>query len=334
MVSFSSLALQKDGKIVAAGSFSQGLNVYSALIRFGPDGRRDSSFGVDGKVVDKKGKDDEIDAMIVENGGDILTAITRVDSTGGSSYLLARFLPNGNPDSTYMDGEAPLLFPSNLIGAQSDEKIITAGPYFPVFGNFELTRYTPEGSVDQTFGYQGTMLTGIQAGFEMSGTGGRLIRASKDNITSLAMDDAGKIVLSGYSELDNNSDGYSIFSNSYNNRYHSAIFFLARYTDSSPTSVRSKDNQSVEPAGFRLMQNYPNPFNPKTIITTQLPTPSHVTLAVYNMLGQEVAVLVDENRVAGRYRDSFDGSGLASGVYICRLTAGRFIQSMKMLLLK
>jgi hypothetical protein len=88
------------------------------------------------------------------------------------------------------------------------------------------------------------------------------------------------------------------------------------------------------PNDFRLLQNYPNPFNPRTVVSSQLPVASHVSLVVYDILGREVAVLVNERRAAGSYRDVFDGSGLASGVYLCRLSAGGFIQMMKMVLAK
>ncbi len=88
------------------------------------------------------------------------------------------------------------------------------------------------------------------------------------------------------------------------------------------------------PSECRLEQNYPNPFNPITVVRSQLPVASHVRLTVYDVLGREVALLVDGPRVAGRYQDSFDGNGLASGVYIYRLTADAFVESRKMILLK
>jgi glucuronoarabinoxylan endo-1,4-beta-xylanase len=85
---------------------------------------------------------------------------------------------------------------------------------------------------------------------------------------------------------------------------------------------------------FALGQNYPNPFNPITVVSSQLPGASDVRLTVYDLLGREVAVLFDGHRAAGSYRDTFDGSGLASGVYIYRLTAGSYVDSRKALLMK
>ena len=85
---------------------------------------------------------------------------------------------------------------------------------------------------------------------------------------------------------------------------------------------------------YALEQNHPNPFNPSTKISWQSPVASHQTLKVYDILGNEVATLVDEFREAGKYEMNFDASRLASGVYIYKLQAGDFVSSKKMLLLK
>ena len=98
--------------------------------------------------------------------------------------------------------------------------------------------------------------------------------------------------------------------------------------------VGISETRDVVPVEFRLEQNYPNPFNPKTVVSSQLPVASDVRLVIYDLLGREVATLVNERRSAGSYRDSFDASGLASGVYFYRLTAGSFVQTKKMLMLR
>jgi photosystem II stability/assembly factor-like uncharacterized protein len=86
--------------------------------------------------------------------------------------------------------------------------------------------------------------------------------------------------------------------------------------------------------GFDLTQNYPNPFNPSTTIRYGLPQRSHVLLTVFNTLGQQVATLVQQEEEAGYHDVRFDASGLSSGVYFYRLTAGSFVQTRKLLLLK
>ena len=82
------------------------------------------------------------------------------------------------------------------------------------------------------------------------------------------------------------------------------------------------------------MQNYPNPFNPTTIITYSIAKESHVTLTVFNLLGQKVKTLVDQEKPIGTYIINFDSSGLSSGVYFYSVKAGDFFQVRKMLLLK
>lgn len=88
------------------------------------------------------------------------------------------------------------------------------------------------------------------------------------------------------------------------------------------------------PEAFTLGQNYPNPFNPSTTIRYGLPQAQSVRLAVYNPLGQEVAVLAAGVQEPGYHEVHFDGSGLASGVYFYRLQAGSFVQSRRLLLLR
>ena len=87
-------------------------------------------------------------------------------------------------------------------------------------------------------------------------------------------------------------------------------------------------------ADFVLAQNYPNPFNPSTKISWQAPVDSRQTLKIYNILGIEVATLVDEYKPAGIYEIDFDASSLSSGIYFYKLQAGSFIETKKMILLK
>ena len=83
-----------------------------------------------------------------------------------------------------------------------------------------------------------------------------------------------------------------------------------------------------------LSQNYPNPFNPVTSIQFTVGSKQCVTLKAYDVLGNEVATLVNEEKPAGSYNVYFDGSSLPSGVYFYRLQAGSFIDIKKMILLK
>jgi hypothetical protein len=88
------------------------------------------------------------------------------------------------------------------------------------------------------------------------------------------------------------------------------------------------------PKVFALYQNYPNPFNPSTTFRYDVPSPVHVTLKVYNVLGQEVATLVNEVKPAGRYQARWNAAGRASGVYYYRMEAGDFVAVRTVLLVK
>jgi len=98
--------------------------------------------------------------------------------------------------------------------------------------------------------------------------------------------------------------------------------------------VSVKHDKIKIPEEFDLSQNYPNPFNPVTKIKYQLPFESTVNLKIYNILGQEVITLINEQQKAGYYEISFNASRYASGVYIYRIQAGKFSSSKKMVLLK
>ena len=96
----------------------------------------------------------------------------------------------------------------------------------------------------------------------------------------------------------------------------------------------SEDNTGTLPVGYSLAQNYPNPFNPTTYIKYSIPQSGPVTLKVYNLIGQEVATLVNENQAMGNYIATFEANRFASGVYFYKIEAGGFKQTKKMLLLK
>jgi hypothetical protein len=108
----------------------------------------------------------------------------------------------------------------------------------------------------------------------------------------------------------------------------------------SATAV-DEGGMNEHPREFALSQNYPNPFNPTTrigysvgAVSGQQSVDSRVRLAVYDLLGREVATLVDERKAPGNYEVNFDASGLASGVYLYRLASGESVESRKMVLMK
>ena len=114
---------------------------------------------------------------------------------------------------------------------------------------------------------------------------------------------------------------------------------IIRYTGDKKATSITQDKTKETPASFKLFQNYPNPFNPSTIINYSIPdagtsSMKSVQLKVYDILGREVATLVNEEKTAGNYKVTFDAQNLASGIYFYRLKAGNYISVKKMILLR
>jgi hypothetical protein len=107
--------------------------------------------------------------------------------------------------------------------------------------------------------------------------------------------------------------------------------FFKNYKLTTPTGVK---DYTQDPMDFSLLQNYPNPLNPSTKISWQLPVSSHQTIKIYDVLGNEVATLVDEYRIASNYEVEFDASSLASGIYLYQLRTGELILTKKMVLIR
>lgn len=156
--------------------------------------------------------------------------------------------------------------------------------------------------------------------------------AGNDIIASFEADFSGAggnsalVLASGFLNPENNNDGASF----------GLLVVMAdgstMLLDSVPTSI---SELADAPQEFELKQNFPNPFNPSTQITYSLPNAATVNISVFNVVGQRVATLVNnEQRSAGSHTISFDAGNLASGMYIYRIQAGNFVQTRKMTLIK
>jgi len=110
--------------------------------------------------------------------------------------------------------------------------------------------------------------------------------------------------------------------------------------------VTGIESKKIVASKFNLNQNYPNPFNPTTTIKYSIPTPLNppfakegntggfVTLKVYDVLGKEIATLVNKEQQSGNYKVTFNASSLPSGIYFYRLQSGNFVETKKLILLK
>ena len=108
--------------------------------------------------------------------------------------------------------------------------------------------------------------------------------------------------------------------------------YINKYLPDGLVSVNNISNEI--PEKYSLSQNYPNPFNPKTVISYELQVTGNAKLTVYDVLGNEVAVLVNKKQNAGTYSVDFDGSNFSSGVYFYKLNAGEFSETKRMMLIK
>jgi photosystem II stability/assembly factor-like uncharacterized protein len=141
-------------------------------------------------------------------------------------------------------------------------------------------------------------------------------------------------------QLLNSNNTYSLFGVCFsdaNNGWAVGTSGIVLHTTTGGT-VDVREVATGKAASFALAQNYPNPFNPSTVIDYSVPqnigAMKHVTLKIYNMLGQEVAVLVDKEQSAGHYTATFNGSGLSSGIYLYNLKVDGQSVTKKMMLLK
>jgi len=98
--------------------------------------------------------------------------------------------------------------------------------------------------------------------------------------------------------------------------------------------VGVENKSTIVPAEYSLYQNYPNPFNPSTTIEYHIQELSLVTIKVYNVLGKEVATLINEYKPAGKYETEFNAANLPSGIYFYKVQAGDFVETKKMILMK
>lgn len=134
-----------------------------------------------------------------------------------------------------------------------------------------------------------------------------------------------------------NDENGSTFANEPQMNSEGDIFYLSNgylyKINSSLTSIK-KESVSNIPSDFSLSQNYPNPFNPTTTINYSIPSSSFVSLKVYDVLGNEVAILANEEKSPGKYSLAFNASMLSSGIYFYRIQAGDFMETKKLILLK
>jgi uncharacterized delta-60 repeat protein len=306
-----SVAIQSDGKTIAAGSSYNGNDRDFCVVRYNLDGTLDNTFGTSGIVTTPIGDSyDEAYAVDIQANGKIVAA-GNSNNGNDDDFALIRYNSNGSLDSTF--GASGIVTTQvggsndeiSSIAIQSNGKILAAGNFYSekTFSeDIALLRYNSDGTLDTEFGDNGIITaSGLR---------------SDDYATALAVQKDGGIVIAGT----NNWNNYRVFN-------------LTRYLGDPVTGVKKKGYGEI-PDALTLQQNYPNPFNPSTTIKYDIPRQAHVTLKVYNILGEEVAVLVNGERQPGSYEVKFDGGRLSSGIYLYSIKTGNKIITKKMILLK
>jgi uncharacterized delta-60 repeat protein len=199
-----SIAIQSNGKIVIAGH-TVSTTADFVVARYNTDGSLDTTFGFDGIVTTDFGNRDEGNELVIQPDGKIVVA-GRTAAAGFSDFALARFNPDGSPDTTFdSDGKLTTDFASTIDSAsalviQADGKLIAGGQSTTPPGNintdFAMARYNTNGTLDLTFDSDGKVLTDFAGSF--------------DSISALAIHTDGKIIAAGRSTVSSNNDDFAI----------------------------------------------------------------------------------------------------------------------------
>lgn len=262
------------------------------------------------------------DAANKSNGGSADNVL------GQSSFYLSSANKGQNgfnfPSAVVVDPINNKLFVSD----RNDNRVLqfAASSALPV----ELTSFTAN-NVDQNVELKWTTATEVNNyGFEI------LRKYTPQNESSYAADFSGEESKIGFVQGNGNSNSPKSYMFLDNNPPSGSVQYRLKQID---FDGKYKYSDIVEvtieaPANFALEQNYPNPFNPTTSIKYQLSSISNVSLKVYDVIGREIATLVNEQKAPGNYEVKFDGNKYASGIYFYRLQSGSFVKTKKLLLLK
>jgi uncharacterized delta-60 repeat protein len=330
-----SFSLQNDGKIVAGGGAWSTTYDDFALARYTSDGILDTTFGRNGielTSIDTSGTD-RINSIALQNDNKIITtgfsrgSLVVARYEGGSkiignyylSWLDARSGTGNNIYSQKLDnnGEAKWNPNGNFV---SDKPVLHASlnTHQLLFNGREFLSVFQGngGSYAQSISENGSLNWG------------------SDGVQISAIQSPLKVVNSG--NTSNQSGAILTFSGLGNPTGTGINVYAKRINpDGSLGVITSLQNENdLQLNSYTLFQNYPNPFNPSTTIQYAISSPQFVTLKVFDLLGREVATLVNEEKPAGTYEIEFNASTLASGIYFYRLQTDGFVGTKKMILLR
>ena len=322
------ITLQNDGKIIVTGNTSW-FGIAGVFLRYNSNGTMDSTFGTNG-IVTIPEENYSLGQVRLQNDGKILLSgaynftvsryyggekvisnyyLSWLDVRSNQSIYAQKLNNNGIPQWTQngnLVSDKPNFFTTNL---NTHQLLFNGKDFFSVFeGN--------DGIYAQSISKDGLLNWGNDAVYV------------SQQLAPI------QVVGSGNSGLE--SGAILTFSSSGNPAGTGSNVYAKRInTDGTLGGIISSiSGDNLAPTDFVLYQNYPNPFNPSTKISWQSPVSSHQTIKIYDVLGKEIATLVDEYKPAGSYEIDFNASGLSSGIYFYRIQAGNFIETKKMILLR
>jgi len=292
------VALDGEGNVYVAGQASVTGATAACIVSYTSAG----TFRFAKTYTNPAKRGDYFNAVTVDREGNVIATGSARTSQYLQATLVAKYSSTG--DSLWVQTYRPTTADASegwRVAVDSAGTVYVAGRSRT--GDYDITTvaYQPSGALAWAQSYSGS---------------GDYDDAARD----ITVGDSGRVFVAGAVSL---SSGYTDFT-------------VICYTQiGTPVEM----DPGALPERVRLMQNYPNPFNPSTTIRYEVPgtergEASEVRLAVFDLLGREVALLVNERKAPGRYSLQFDGSGLAGGVYFYRLTAGTSAQTRRMLLLR
>ncbi|NQV49608.1 MAG: SBBP repeat-containing protein [Candidatus Marinimicrobia bacterium] len=351
------IVLDADGNVYVTGySYRMGTNLDFATVKYDILGSEEWVARYNGPV----NLNDYANAIGLDAAGNVYVTGSSIGSELTDDFTTIKYSPTGVESWVAIyDGSAGHNDQAYDLNVNRQGQVVVSGSsYSPVGGkDFTTIWYNSSGVElwESSFDGAGHGDDQFQA-MTRDGTGatyvtGRSLSAlGSYDFTTLKYDQFGEVVWteeysgSGYS-WDDPADLVVDFRGTLWVTGTSHYFMLGDYDWSNVLTLQYLQPQypvSVSPTlpeAFKLNQNYPNPFNPRTILSFDIPEQSSVRLAVYDILGKEIALLIDGELAPGRYTLNWEGLNqeghvVAAGVYFCRLNTGGFSQSMKMLYLK
>jgi len=338
----SALAVDGSGNVHVTGySYGSGTSKDYATVKYNSNGdtlwvRRYNGPG---------NSDDDATSFAVDGSGNVYVTGSSYGS-GTSYYDYATIKYNSNGDTLWVrrySGPENGLDNASSLAVDGSGNVYVTGLSYGVgtSSDYATIKYNSNGDTLWVRRYNGPGNSYDKAtSLAVDGSGNVYITCNSDGIVTVKYSSTGNEEWASHYGTDYPRFPYGIRVDKTGNVYVGGNTMISRSTSfyttikyvQTPTAV--EERSTSVPSNFSLEQNYPNPFNPTTTISYQLPISSKVTLRIYDLLGREVATLVNQEESAGWKEVEWDASSIASGIYFYKLQANNFIETKKMLIIK